>query len=288
MINNKYYGNPLDYYNDPGARLLSAQTLDQLKEGMLARYCRISPLTQAIHSPYEFHRTSKEHIEHFEQHNPGYSGDFEESWNSMGMRQADEVSTNVDCCFYGCSVTWGQGVPDSAVWTSQLARSMGWRYNNFAVPALGQEECANLFMVTSRMIKMRTAIFMMPDPARITQAFPVKDSLQFRCIAGQPDQQYADFKQFHKHYVSLPDEYFYNKTLRNLETIARLAQLQDITVWVATWTGVLPKIHNLNPVWVPHGGGNNQGRDKSHPGCDWHGDTAQRFQTAIKEMNNET
>jgi len=288
MINNNYYGNLPDYYNDPGARLLSAQTLDQLKEGMRARYCRISHHIQAIQHPYELHRTSKEHIEHFEHHNPGYAGDFRETWNSMGMRQAHEVSTSVDCCFYGCSVTWGQGVPDSAVWTHQLARGMNWSYNNFAVPALGQEECANLFMVTSRMIKMHTAIFMMPDLARITQAFPAKDSLKFRCIAGQPDRQYADFKQFHKDYVSLPDEYFYNKTLRNLETIARLAELQGIRVWVATWTGVLPPVKNLNSVWVPPAGGNGLSRDKGHPGCEWHTETAQRFQTAIKEMNNAT
>ena len=287
MINNRYYGNPLDYYSDPGARLLSAQTLDQLKEGMLARYSRISTHTQAVHCPYEHDRTSKEHVAHFEQHNPGHAGDFKVTWNSMGLRQAHEVSTNVDCCFYGCSVTWGQGVPDSAVWTHQLATSMNWTYNNFAVPALGQEECANLFMVTSRMIKMRTAIFMMPDRARTTQAFPVNDSLQFRCIAGPFEDQKADFKQFHKHYISLPDEYFYDRVLRNLEIIARLAELQGIKVFATTWNGSLPPVHNLHTVDII-GGSDHKGRDKRHPGCEWHGSTAQRFQTAIKEMNYAT
>jgi hypothetical protein len=163
---------------------------------------------------------------------------------------------------------------------------MGWSYNNFAVAAIGQEECANLFMVTSRMIKMRTAIFMLPDRARVTQAFQLKGALTFRCISGNLDSQYADFKQFHKDYVSLPDEYFYNKTLRNLETIARLAELQGIRVFVTTWNGVLPPVKNLNSVWVPHAGGNGLGRDKRHPGCEWHTETAQHFQTAINNMDH--
>ena len=288
MINNKYYGSPLDYYSDPGARLLSAQTLDQLKEGMLARYSRISTHTQAVRPPYELHRTSKEHVDYFEQHNPGYSGDFRETWNNMGMRQAHEIAQEVDCCFYGCSVTWGAGVPDSAVWVNQLARSLGWSYNNFAITALGQEECVNLFMVTSRMIKMRTAIFMLPDRARITQAFSQDSQLKFRCIAGAVDKQYDEFKQFHKDYISLPDEYFYDRVLRNLEIIATLAELQGIRVFVSTWTGILPNVHNLNLVKVAHAGDNGRARDKGHPGCEWHKDTAQRFQTAIKEMNYAT
>jgi len=289
MINNKYYGNPPDYYKDPGAQLLSAQTLDQLKEGMWARYCRLGQLIEAIQHPYELHRTSKEHVDHFEQHNPSYAGDFRESWNSMGLRQAHEVSTNVDCCFYGCSVTWGAGVPDSAVWTHQLALGMGWSYNNFAVSALSQEECVNLFMITSRMIKMRTAIFMMPDLARITQAFSQNSQLKFRSIAGSVDKQSKDLVQFHKDYLSLPNEFFYDRVLRNLEIIARLAELQGIEVFVSTWrdSDSMPQVRNLYMVEGISGGSDHKGRDKSHPGCEWHTETATRFQKAIKDtMNN--
>jgi hypothetical protein len=269
------------YYQNPGARLLSAQTLDELKISMLTRYCRLNPLIEAIQRPYEDHRTSKKHVDHFEQHNPGYAGDFRESWNSMGLRQAHEVLTNVDCCFYGCSITWGAGVPDSAVWVNQLARGMGWSYNNFAISSLSQEECVNLFMVTGRMVKMRTAIFMLPDRARITQAFDQDSQLKFRCIAGSVDMQSKDLVQFHKDYLSLPNEYFYDRVLRNLEIIARLAELQGIRVFVSTWTGSLPQVGNLYTVEGISGGSDHKGRDKSHPGCQWHTDTAIQFQKAI-------
>jgi hypothetical protein len=176
------------------------------------------------------------------------------------------------------------GIPDSAVWVNQLAHSMGWLYNNFAISALSQEECVNLFMVTSRMVKMRTAIFMLPDSARITQAFRLKGELNFRSIAGPVDHQYDEFKQFHKDYISLPDEYFYDRTLRNLETIARLAELQGIRVIVSTWSEPLPQVHNLHCVDGIFGGSDKGGRDKRHPGCQWHTETAQNFQTAIKGM----
>lgn len=269
------------YYADTGARLLSARTIDELRVGMLARYSRLRPLIEAIRRPYEDHRTSKEHVDYFEQHNPGYSGDFKETWNSTGMRQAHEIAQEVDCCFYGCSVTWGAGVPDSAVWVNQLARSMGWTYNNFAISALSQEECANLFMVTSRMIKMHTAIFMLPDRARITQAFSQDSQLKFRCIAGAVDKQSNDLAQFQKDYLSLPNEFFYDRVLRNLEIIARLAELQGIRVFVSTWNGLLPKVHNLYSVEVLSGGLGEGGRDKRHPGCQWHTETAKIFQKAI-------
>jgi len=286
MINNKYYGNPLDYYSNLGARLVSAHSIDELETSMMARYCRLRALIHSINRPYEDHRTSKEHVAYFEQHNPGYPGDFRETWNSIGLRQPHEIAQDVDCCFYGCSITWGVGVPDSAVWTHQLASSMGWRYNNFAISALSQEECVNLFMVTSRMIKMRTAIFMLPDYARITQAFRLKGELNFRSIAGSVDGQYDEFKQFHKDYISLPDEYFYDRILRNLEIIARLAELQGIRVIVSTWNGLLPQVNNLHCVEGIFGGGNHNGRDKRHPGCEWHTNTAQHFQTVIKDMNH--
>ena len=271
------------YYADPGARLVSAHSIDQLQTNMMARYCRLRALIHSINRPYEDHRTSKEHVDYFEQRNPGYPGDFKETWNSIGMRQAHEIAQDVDCCFYGCSITWGQGVPDSAVWVNQLARSMGWTHNNFAISALSQEECVNLFMVTSRMVKMHTAIFMLPDYARITQAFKEKDSLNFRSIAGPVEHQYADFKQFHKDYISLPDEYFYDRVLRNLEIIARLAELQGIRVLVSTWSGLLPQVNSLHCVEGIFGGSDKGGRDKRHPGCQWHTETAAKFQQVINE-----
>jgi hypothetical protein len=130
---------------------------------------------------------------------------------------------------------------------------------------------------------MRTAIFMLPDRARITQALSQDNQLKFRSIAGSVDQQYGEFKQFHKDYISLPDEYFYDRVLRNLEIIARLAELQGIRVFVSTWTGTLPNVHNLNLVKVKHAGKDGSGRDKRHPGCQWHTDTAAKFQKAIIE-----
>jgi hypothetical protein len=285
MTDHYYYRNLIDYHAHAGTQLLNAQTIDELQSGMRSRYHRLAQLTGSKQRPYEDHRTSKEHVDYFEQRNPGYSGDFRETWNSTGMRQAHEISTDVDCCFYGCSMTWGTGVPDTAVWANQLARSMNWSYNNFAVPGVGQEECANLFMVTGRMVKMRSAIFMLPDPARVTQAFKLDGSFQYHCIGGAPNNTGVinDLKQFHKDYISLPNEYFYNKALRNLEIIARLAELQGIRTLVATWAGTLPQVHNLKAVLVPRAGDDKTARDKNHPGCEWHTKIAQRFQTAIKD-----
>jgi hypothetical protein len=130
---------------------------------------------------------------------------------------------------------------------------------------------------------------MLPDRARITQAFSQNNQLKFRSIAGSVDKQSKDLVQFHKDYLSLPNEYFYDRVLRNLEIIDRLAELQGIRVFVSTWRGSLPQVSNIHTVEGISGGSDHKGRDMSHPGCEWHTDTAIQFQKAIKEiMNNAT
>ena len=270
-----------DIYENPGLRLVSARTLDQLKESMLFRYDQSRKIVQSL--PNHYDDQIKKNSEHFEKRNPGYKGNFPTTCNSLGLRQPYEILTEVDCCFYGCSITWGSGVPDSAVWPAQLASSMGWSYNNFAVPAIGQEECVNLFMATSRMIKMQTAIFMLPDFSRVTQAFMHEDQLEYFTITGiLPSNSRKDIEQFHRDYNMLPDYFFYDKQMRNLEIISRLAELQGIRVLVSNWSGhSLPTTLNLTTVTVPCGSTDKNGRDRSHPGCQWHMDVAAQFQTAI-------
>ena len=269
------------YYDDQGSRLVSARTLEELKCSMLARYPIIKTYTQSTTPPLEDYQQKNK--DYFEQNNPGHSADFTTTWNSFGMRQPYEILPQVDCCFYGCSMTWGLAVPDHVIWPKQLADQLGWRYNNFAISSVGIDECVNLFIATSRMVKMRTAIFMFPHSSRITQAFSSQDKIDFFTIYSQLAYNKTS-EEFNKNYFSLPEEFFYDKILRNLEIITTLAQLKGINVLISTWGGErLPQVDGLNIVKIKSSDMDKNGLDKKHPGCQWHSDTAQHFQQALKE-----
>ncbi len=91
--------------------------------------------------------------------------------NSFGFRDTDMIA-DVDICYYGCSITYGVGVPLESRYTNLIDNELNYASNNFAVGGSSLEDAAHLFITTSKFVKMKTAFFLLPDYLRTT--FPIQ------------------------------------------------------------------------------------------------------------------
>jgi hypothetical protein len=233
-------------------------------------------------------------IDQFQKENPGAVFDWVYEQNSYGMRQSYDVLEQVDVCFYGCSVTWGTGVSQQDVWAHQVAANMGWTYNNFALPGLGQEECVNLFMASSRLVGMKSAVFLFPGERRLQQAFERQNQVGYEyqgIVSADTLSERRDVVRFHKDWFTLPHEFFYERMIRNLEIINHVAESRGIRVYVGSWScndGVFDDVRDPHVTYLTQlPPKDNKGRDGQHQGCEWHRTTAERVCQIIRSKQHE-
>jgi hypothetical protein len=179
--------------------------------------------------------------------------------NSLGFRDS-EIITTADICYYGCSLTYGDGVLINDRWTSLVDAQFNYSSNNFGIPGIGINEILLLFAITSRFVSIKRAVFLLPPPTRQYingfNVFPntVSDRL--------PGKEYA------KIWYQLPTEYFIDCANNSIQLILQLAKLQNIQCIFAKWNTyfdiTLPELKfNVPEI-------NTKGSDNMHPGTEWH------------------
>lgn len=176
--------------------------------------------------------------QHFEEVKD-YNAFFDYQHNTVGFRDT-EIQTNVDICYYGCSMTYGIGVPVEARWTNVVDRQYNFTSNNFSVPGIGIPEIANLFLATNRFIKMKYAVFLLPDMHRFT--FPIERTDKGNKVINTKFHPNFDdiYKCKNVSYVgkriySLPDVYFKRELERSIEIIVEIARLSGIKIIIGSW-----------------------------------------------------
>ena len=188
--------------------------------------------------------------------NYDYNADFEYEYNAAGFRDT-EVRPDVDCCYYGCSATFGQGVPVETRWTNLIDQELGWMSNNFGLVGKSVEEILNIFVASLQVINMRYAIFYLPTLFRFTVPVCQESGLGYRDLsptAVLQNYRVEDSKLL-KDYNSLfllPDEYMYDRYLNYIGIILALAKARGITVLMASWAREVDKLMQPAPYYNPY------------------------------------
>lgn len=184
----------------------------------------------------------------------GYNPYFEYQHNLGGFRDS-EIETDVDVCYFGCSITYGVGVPLEARWTNLVDKEFEFKSNNFGIPGSSTGEMFKLFMTTSRFIKMKKAIFLLPDIYRCTIPMLIEGTHQGGNMRIHPDYtRFVEKNDFLKkcgylntckHLYSLPDSYFIDKVKLEIETIIYIAEVNQIELYFGTWTNITNLLKNM-------------------------------------------
>jgi len=224
----------------------------------------------------------------------GYQHDFRYNNNEFGFRGPGPWPT-VDTNYYGCSITYGQGVPWEAVYTNKVDQHFGWTSNNFGISGLGIQEMTNLFLVTSKLTNAKRAVFLFPNLRRYTMAFQQGDEISYSNLNDNiPDRDQDPIRwDLSELYHKLPEAHFMDNFKNCVATILYVARLKGMKVYFSSWLEEFiifllkewTKLYDYaavsNRMDICH-----KGRDKSHPGILTHDKFARDLIEVISKKEN--
>lgn len=87
--------------------------------------------------------------------------------NSMGYRGDKEFDSRVDLITTGCSQTWGQGIPEEAMWANILASNLELSHANIAAPGWSVQQIVSSTMsYIQKHGKPKLIVALLPDFGR--------------------------------------------------------------------------------------------------------------------------
>jgi hypothetical protein len=204
-----------------------------------------------------------------------------------------DISVDADICYFGDSWTAIAGILPEQSWTNQLDILLGiTNTNNFGIKGIGIEDILYLFLSVSRVIKMKKAIFLLPDIRRITipTKYPtgtINHKNYFVSIIPK-DKNALNALEIYKNIYSLPNEFFYDRAKIQIEMIIAIAEMLSIDLYLGSWGKETKSILQLydNPklnIEIPPS--DKKGFDKMHPGVDIHTQIAFNYFKEIKASN---
>jgi hypothetical protein len=199
--------------------------------------------------------------------------------NSLGFRSS-ELNSDADICYYGCSWSYGVGVSIDHRWTNIIDKHQNYVSNNFGVCGIGIDELVTIFIATTKFVKMKTALFLLPDISRQTIPFYNRDQNKLHYKNMFPNLQNVDNPyelSIAKAWFTLPNLYYEDTAKTSIDLILHIANLNNIKVYFSGWQqmtfDLLPtdkRTKNYHP-------SDKLGSDNLHPGPQVHKNIADEF-----------
>ena len=252
--------------------LLDSESLDDV-----TGYTKTEHLTWTD-EPYRIDFASRGEIEHA---STWQGPNFDYYFNKFGFRFPDEIPDSIEIGAFGCSFTAGLGLPDNNLWHSLLASELQLTSLNFGVSGASCKSIADLFLITSKHIQMKHAVFLLPSYNRMQIGIKhmKRDMLtNLSLVPGlKSELSYSyglDVEMLYK-YVPNDDQI---KTFKNdMYLVDYVAKNRNIKVYFSSWDrethALLNKLTLKNSIVLPLWSSESKeqadsdlARDRKHPG----------------------
>lgn len=227
-----------------------------------------------------------------------YAGEWGEPFtyvvNQHGFR-FEEIPTETDLAVFGCSFTFGLGLPKEMLWHNILAKELNLSYLNFGMCGASIKSIIDVFCIVSKHIKIKRAIFLLPSLMRtqLAKTHPSKDTVDYlSAIPGHNSHLCNSYGlDTESYYKSLPEEELQKDAKEAVYLSEYIAQHRNIDIYYNSWdpdTQKLLKSMKLkNGVvvpdwWTPDYLQGDVARDKMHPGPNHHKYWANEIKPFIK------
>ena len=217
----------------------------------------------------------------------GYRGErtVEEMYNSTGV--------------WGCSYTFGVGVPTKDTYASILADKIETPIHNFGIPGAGIQKITKSFIVNNNFFKFKTAFFVLPSLYRFEylslNSYDTPEEVLSNKVSTfdlihnwLPSHNKELARKGIMFYELFDDAFFLAELIKNLELIKQNAEINGTKVYFATWCNVTHSLfvkYNIPDFKIVQFIENNQeltgkptndfARDGFHPGLRSHKATAE-------------
>lgn len=219
---------------------------------------------------------------------------FDYKLNKHGFRFG-EIPVEADMAAFGCSFTFGTGLPEHMIWHNILAKERNETCLNFGIGGASIKTITDVFCIVSKHIKIKKAIFLLPSIPRIQLAkkHPVSNEIDYLSVIPGHDSKLCKYYDIDSHnfYKYLPEEEMYKITRDHIYLTELLASIRGIEVYYSSWdpdTYAFLKQINFNHGkllpnwWTPLHLIGETARDKSHPGPAHHKYWSNRIKNYIK------
>lgn len=209
---------------------------------------------------------------------------FTYTMNDSGYR-GPAFPDETDIAAFGCSFTFGSGLPDHMLWHKLLSDELGKTSVNFGVPSASIESIIDMFLIASTHIKMKSAVFLFPHYSRlqIAKKHPVRDTIEYlNTDASYISVQNKAYGLESEHlYRGIPNEEMYKIGKNKIYLLEHIAKERGIDVYVSSWSADTYKLLEelelesitVLPEWRSPSmefANEDKARDNKHPGPKHH------------------
>lgn len=185
---------------------------------------------------------------------------------------------------FGCSYTFGQGLPVYMTWHNILSKRINENILNFGIPGASISTIADIFCIVTKHVKLSKVVILLPSFERLQIAKYNKNN-KIEIVDLTPGSN-TKFKKFFYNidtenlYKFLPKEEFVKKIKNSLFLIDFISAQRNIKTYITSWSAdTYNVIKNINfdsidilPVqWInPTTDNLDLARDNRHPGPNNH------------------
>ena len=203
--------------------------------------------------------------------------------NSYGFR-GNDTPLETDLAAFGCSFTFGSGLPENMLWHNVLAKKLNTTCANFGIPSCSIESIVDIFLIASKHVTIKKAIFLLPSIERLQIAKKLGEGELVKYFNIMPSYSSAvnEFFEIYSDqiYRALPLEEIYKICKNQLYLLDHIAKERNIQVYMSSWDPKTYKFINqldldsvILPAWVSPSlefANADLARDLKHPGFKHH------------------
>jgi len=225
---------------------------------------------------------------------------FDYVMNHLGFRH-EKTPTETDIAAFGCSFTFGTGLPVEMLWHSVLAEKLNMSVTNYGVAGSSIESIIDMSLIISNHTRIKKVVFLLPsfsriqiaktspyrtDEGKVNYLSVIPNHVSMLCNAYEIDSDMI--------YKVFTDEEMY-KTMRNkLYLVDHIFKQKNIQTYYSSWDPETYEfLSNMElegvvlPAWTSNGIDNyttDLARDNMHPGPKHHVYFAERIMDYIKNV----
>lgn len=257
--------------------ILNSKSIDDVKK-----------YTAASHNLSNLPKNEISYITYFTNEEMKYANDwkyknFKYKINELGFRFVDKLN-EVDLAVFGCSFTFGVGLPNDYLWHDILSNKLGKTCLNFGLPGGSATTAIELFLIVSKHIKIKTAIFLLPNYLRIQIAkkHPISNDINHLHLIPSYSSQMCKYYKVDDSAIFkvLPEDEILKRFCDIVYLGDYIATDRNINCYYSSWdTNTYGFLQNmdLNGIVVDQWRSlskeqeeNDLARDKKHPGPEHH------------------
>jgi hypothetical protein len=204
---------------------------------------------------------------------------FNYTLNHLGFRNK-EIPTKVDLAIFGCSFTFGTGLPLEMLWHTVLANRLNTEAANYGMPGASVQSIVDVALIVSNHTSINRAIFLLPTFSRIQIAKSSPDMDEVNYLSVIPNHKSALCRAYgidtDMIVKTIPNEEMFKELRDSLYIVDYIFKQKNIKTYYSSWDpdtyAFLKQMDfqgTLLPDWTSKGmeqATTDLARDKLHPG----------------------